>query len=91
MARISLSALENKLRKKRQRKLSVKPCFQRKSQSESQEGYKNYLAMTEDNFEGLLTIVKGDIEKQHTRIGDAIRDAMRDNFSLYLPDLIFIQ
>ena len=39
---------------------------------EDQEGYKNYLRMTEENFLELLTIVKDDIEKQNMPMIDAI-------------------
>ena len=39
---------------------------------EDQEGYKNYLRMTEENFLELLTIVKDDIEKQNMPMTDAI-------------------
>ena len=39
---------------------------------EDQEGYKNYLRMTEENVLELLTIAKGDIDKQNTRMRDAI-------------------
>ena len=39
---------------------------------ENQEGYKNYLRMTEENFLELLTIVKEDIEKQNTQMRDTI-------------------
>ena len=34
---------------------------------EDQGGYKNYLRMTGENFLELLTIVKGDLEKQSTQ------------------------
>ena len=68
---IALNGLDNKPRKKRKRKLWVKPwLLQRRSKLgvfntllqemklEDQEGYKSYLRMTER-----LTIVKDDIEK----------------------------
>ena len=57
----------------------MKPWLQRRSKLgvqeiklEDQEGYKNYLRMTEDNFLELLAIVKWDIEKQNTRTSDPI-------------------
>ena len=75
---IARNGLDNKPRKKRKRKLWVKPwLLQRRSKLgvfntllqemklEDQEGYKNYLRMAER-----LIIVKDDIEKQNTRMRD---------------------
>ena len=36
------------------------------------------------HFQELLSIDEGDVEKQNTRMGDTIRDAMRNTFLLFL-------
>ena len=86
---IAVNVLDNKPRKKRKRKPWVNPWLQRRSKLgefntllqemklEDQEGYKNYLRMTGENFLELLTIVKGDLEKQSTQMREAIPANMK--------------
>ena len=86
---IAVNVLDNKPRKKRKRKLWVNPWLQRRSKRgefntllqemklEDQGGYKNYLRMTGENFLELLTIVKGDLEKQSTQMREAIPANMK--------------
>lgn len=81
---IAQNVLGKKSRKKRKRKLWVKLWLQRGSKLgvfniileemklKDQEGYKNFLQMAGETFLELFIIVKEDIEKQNTRVRDAI-------------------